>query len=198
MNIEKFGSESKSDIKEISENNDVKEKKEDNFDFNSPIEKVENKEIDEKIENNDTIENKENDDFDFNSSIENVEKNIDNVRSNLLDNYGLDSISIGALRDADLSTYNKSIGIYMHVVDGEVKYIGRAIEEDNGGLRKRLSDYVREGDSGRKHESGQIIHKNLDKIETYVVVLDSVDKTKELEKELIKDINPEWNKQHKV
>lgn len=36
-------------------------------------------------------------------------------------------------------------------------YVGRAIELNNGGFRKRLSDYSRGSDSARNHKSGRLI-----------------------------------------
>lgn len=139
MNIEKFGSESKSDIKEISENNDVKEKIKDNFDFNSPIEKVENEEIDEKIENNDTIENKENDDFDFNSSIENVEnKEIDEKIEN---NSGIENKEnenfdfITPIKEIDEKIENDSVDFNNSIEETENKKI-----ENNDIIENKSND----------------------------------------------------------
>ena len=106
--------------------------------------------------------------------------------------------SIGMLKTADLSSYNNCVGLYRHVVNGVTKYVGRAIEYNNGGFRKRLSDYRRDSNSARKHTSGRIIYENLDKIETYILIVGkdhrSADITKELEPEFIKRYDPEWNK----
>ena len=106
--------------------------------------------------------------------------------------------SIGMLKTADLTPYNHCVGLYMHVVNGETKYIGRAIELNNGGFRKRLSDYRRESNSGRTHTSGRIINENLDDITTYILVvgetMEAVDITKKLERIFIAKYKPEWNK----
>ena len=105
--------------------------------------------------------------------------------------------NIGYLKTADLTPYNKCAGLYMHTIDGKVKYIGRAIELHNGGLRKRLSDYRRDNNSARKHKSGSTINKNLDKIITKVLVVgddeEAVKLTKKLEIEFIALYRPEWN-----
>ena len=110
-------------------------------------------------------------------------------------------INIGPLKTADISPYNHCIGLYRHLVDGKVMYIGRAIEYNNGGFRKRLSDYRRDSDSARKHTSGRIIHAHLDKIVTEILIVgdgaEAIEETKRLEKEYIKQFSPEWNKQEK-
>lgn len=106
--------------------------------------------------------------------------------------------SIGLLKSANLTPYNHCVGLYRHVVNGKTMYIGRAIELNNGGFRKRLSDYRRESDSARKHTSGQIINENLDRITTYIMVVgdteEAVQDTIQLEKVFVAKYSPEWNK----
>ena len=70
-------------------------------------------------------------------------------------------VCIGPLKTANLTPYNHCVGLYRHVINGETVYVGRAIELNNGGFRKRLSDYRRESDSGRTHTSGRLINQNL-------------------------------------
>ena len=111
--------------------------------------------------------------------------------------------SIGYLKDADLTPYNKCVGLYRHKINGEVKYIGRAIELNNGGFRKRLSDYRRESDSARQHISGRTIHDHLNEIVTYVLIVgytyEAVIETKRLEGQFIAYYDyPEWNKQKNI
>lgn len=110
-------------------------------------------------------------------------------------------VCIGPLKTANLTPYNHCVGLYRHVVNGETKYVGRAIELHNGGFRKRLSDYRRPSNSGRTHTSGRIINENLSKIITYILVVgeteEAVEITKELEKKYVKKYNPEWNVQFK-
>lgn len=107
-------------------------------------------------------------------------------------------ISIGMLKTADLSPYNHCVGLYRHEINGQIKYVGRAIELYNGGFRKRLSDYRRDSDSARKHTSGKIIHEHLDEIETYILIVgdtpEAVDATRKLEGIFIHKYSPEWNK----
>lgn len=110
-------------------------------------------------------------------------------------------VCIGPLKTANLTPYNHCVGLYRHVINGETVYVGRAIELNNGGFRKRLSDYRRESDSGRIHTSGRLINQNLSKITTYVLVVgdtkEDVETTKELEKLFVKKYNPKWNIQFK-
>lgn len=129
-----------------------------------------------------------------------------NNRIKTLRDWDREWINIGNLQNANLTPYNKSIGVYRHVINGETMYIGRAIEINNGGFRKRLSDYTRASDSARKHGSGQTIHENSDRITTYILVVGSLDDpiddqesirtTKLLEKRLIAKYKPVWNVQH--
>ena len=110
-------------------------------------------------------------------------------------------VCIGPLKTANLTPYNLCVGLYRHVINGETVYVGRAIELNNGGFRKRLSDYRRESDSGRTHTSGKLINQNLSKITTYVLVVgdtqEALETTKELEKLFVKIYNPKWNIQFK-
>lgn len=113
---------------------------------------------------------------------------------------------IGNLNEAylnnKLSKYNNCIGLYMHKINDEIMYIGRAIEYNNGGFRKRLADYCRDSSSARKHTSGQIIYQNRKNITTYLLIVGNDEEAKEktiiLEKEYINKYNPPWNKQLKT
>lgn len=106
-------------------------------------------------------------------------------------------IPLGFLKDANLTPYNHSVGLYRHKVGGKIMYIGRAIELNNGGFRKRLSDYRRESDSARKHQSGKKINQYLNDIWTDVLVVgndaNAVTITKKLEEKFISVYQPEWN-----
>lgn len=96
-----------------------------------------------------------------------------------------------------LSRYHDCVGLYMHKINGRIMYIGRAVEYNNGGFRKRLSDYCRDSDSARKHPSGQKIYANRYRIQTYVMVVgkdrEAAERTKLLEKQYIARHNPPWN-----
>lgn len=105
---------------------------------------------------------------------------------------------IGRLESANLTPYNHCVGLYRHEVCGKTMYVGRAIELNNGGFRKRLSDYRRESGSARKHSSGQTIHEHLHEITTYILVVgdteEAVQTTKALEGRFIAKYKPAWNK----
>lgn len=96
-----------------------------------------------------------------------------------------------------LSRYNNCVGLYMHKINGQIMYIGRAVEYNNGGFRKRLSDYCRDNDSARKHPSGQKIYANRYRIQTYLMVVGSdqlaAEESKLLEKQFVAKYNPPWN-----
>lgn len=108
---------------------------------------------------------------------------------------------IGPLKSVNLTPYNHCVGLYRHVIDGETMYVGRAVELNNGGFRKRLSDYRRESNSGRTHTSGRLIYENLSRIVTYILVVgdkeEDIQTTKELERLFVKKYNPKWNVQLK-
>lgn len=109
-------------------------------------------------------------------------------------------ICIGKLKTADLSPYNHCVGLYRHAINGKTMYVGRAIELNNGGFRKRLSDYRRDSNSARKHLSGRTIHEHLDEITTYLLIVGddqyAVEETKRLEGLFISWYDfPAWNKQ---
>ena len=82
--------------------------------------------------------------------------------------------SLGTLGDVgleELRAFNHSIGIYIMTLGVLPVYIGRAVEFKNGGLRKRLRDYLREGNSARKHTSGRMINSLKDDLLLYVIEL---------------------------
>jgi len=107
---------------------------------------------------------------------------------------------LGILADltlGKLSSYNNSIGLYKAEMGGRIYYIGRAIEYDNGGFRKRLRDYVRDSDSARTHKSGGKMNENADRVYISILVVgDSeadVEDVKALERALIRKYAPQWN-----
>lgn len=106
-------------------------------------------------------------------------------------------VCIGKLAKADLKPYNHCVGLYRHEIGGRIMYIGRAVEYNNGGFRKRLSDYRRESNSARTHTSGRTINQHLDEITTYILIVGSdanaAQLTKKLEPLFIEKYNPPWN-----
>jgi hypothetical protein len=108
---------------------------------------------------------------------------------------------LSTMTSAGLSQYSRSIGLYKAEIDGRTQYIGRALEYQNGGLRKRIMDYVRDSGSARGHGSGRKMHRNADRIQLFILVVgdspEDVETVKALEKQLIAKHGPPWNVQHK-
>ncbi|WP_152524622.1 hypothetical protein [Novosphingobium lindaniclasticum] len=70
-------------------------------------------------------------------------------------------------RHADL---RGSVGVFRLRLGKEVVYIGCGREYSKGGLMKRLFDFSRESDSGRKHHAGQKIYEHRATLEVDVIV----------------------------
>ena len=89
------------------------------------------------------------------------------------------------------------VGLYFAVLDGRIVYIGRAVELRNGGLYKRLADFWRDGDSGRKHYAGRMIHEHRDTLDLRVLITGedgrAVGLAKLLRAPLIALHKPIWN-----
>lgn len=64
----------------------------------------------------------------------------------------------------------EAVGVFRFRRRNEVVYIGCAREYAKGGLMKRLSDFIRPGDSGRKHYAGQKIYEHRATLEVDVIV----------------------------
>lgn len=104
--------------------------------------------------------------------------------------------SVGTLSQKKFMLY-KTIGLYKAILNNEVVYIGRAVEFSNGGLSKRLNDYVRNSNSGRKSAAGCKMHayRGLLNIEILEIGDDENDVAlvKLLERIYIYDLKPKWN-----
>ena len=95
------------------------------------------------------------------------------------------------------SELRRYVGLFQAHLSGEIMYIGKAIEKDNGGLRKRLSDFRRPSPSGREHYGALRIYDHLEELELYVLPTGSDQKAVELA-ELLKPAmivhhSPPWN-----
>ena len=105
--------------------------------------------------------------------------------------------NIGILKYADLSSLAKYVGVYRMKLHGELVYIGRAIEYNNGGFRKRLRDYLRDSDSARKHKSGQLIYEHAHELQVDIIKTgtdrEASDIASKLEKKLISKYSLLWN-----
>lgn len=98
----------------------------------------------------------------------------------------------------NISYLNKSVGLYRAKLNGEVVYIGRAIE-CRGGLRKRLTDYVRSSDSSRGTNSSNNMNLHKDRLHIDVLIVGEDEEaamaTRKLEVMMIGKYRPKWNKQ---
>lgn len=109
---------------------------------------------------------------------------------------------IGLLANTELSPYSHYVGLYRAKMNGKIMYIGKATEYSNGGLRKRLSDYIRDSDSSRKHASGQLMHKHSQVLSIDILITgedgEAAQIANKLEVLLIGKHQPPWNKQFNV
>lgn len=109
--------------------------------------------------------------------------------------------NVGILGSTNFGEFRHDVGVYKAMLHGELMYIGRAIEFDNGGFRKRLHDYVRDSNSSRKHESGQMMNTNADDLDISIIITGQDSEAallaSRIEKALIFKYSPPWNKQWK-
>jgi len=107
---------------------------------------------------------------------------------------------IGSLNEQNVAGLNDTIGVFAvkDKISGKIYAIGAGTEYTNGGLRKRLMDFIRLSDSARSHFMGQKINKHLKNIRISVIKTGSdetkVEPTYQLRNDLIEKYNPEWNK----
>jgi hypothetical protein len=106
---------------------------------------------------------------------------------------------VGSL-DGNFSDYSGYVGVYCAKLNGEIVYIGRATEWNNGGFRKRLSDYTRSSESARSHRSGQKMYEHKSKLQISIIITgkdaEASNLAGRLELALIYKYKPEWNVQH--
>jgi len=65
------------------------------------------------------------------------------------------------------------VGLFQACLGDGIMYIGKAVEKDNGGLRKRLSDFRRLSPSGREHYGALRIYDHLEELDLYVLLTGS-------------------------
>ncbi|MCM1246073.1 MAG: GIY-YIG nuclease family protein [Roseburia sp.] len=81
----------------------------------------------------------------------------------------------------------REMGCYQLFLEGEVKYVGKAEE----GLRKRLSQ--RYNGNAADYSSAKKIYVEREKITVSWQLCDSGEECKELKREWIRELKPEWN-----
>lgn len=106
--------------------------------------------------------------------------------------------SLGVFGDVpleELTVFRNSIGLYFMTFYGMPVYVGRAIEFNNGGLRKRLRDYQR---GVNTHSSGVWIQEHIDELNLYVLELGHIENdvsyVKESETTMIENFFTKLNK----
>jgi len=114
-----------------------------------------------------------------------------------LDEWEQEWRGLGILNNLNLTPYNRYVGVYRAWLNNRIIYIGRAIEWNNGGFRKRLSDYTRDSDSARKHKSGQKMYEYRDQLNMEIIITGSDEESTkvagQLEARLIAKYQPAWN-----
>lgn len=73
----------------------------------------------------------------------------------------------------DFTMHRSDVGLYRALMGEETIYVGKAVEYLNGGLRKRLADYVRQNDSARRSTAGRYLFENRHRIQVGLLVVGS-------------------------
>ena len=108
-------------------------------------------------------------------------------------------IKLGPLDESacDFSVYAKDIGLYRGLKNGDIVYIGKATELNNGGFRKRLRDYSRSSDSARNYPAGRLMHEHRASIDIVFLIYErsdlSIPRIADDEHKLIELHQPKWN-----
>ena len=85
------------------------------------------------------------------------------------------------------------VGLFRASFGHAIMYIGKAVEVDNGGLRKRLSDFRRASPSGREHHGAMRIHDHLKELDLQVLITGTVELAELLKLAMIARHLPPWN-----
>lgn len=91
------------------------------------------------------------------------------------------------------SDLRHQVGLFQARLGGAIMYIGKAVEADNGGLRKRLSDFRRASPSGREHHGAMRIHDYLNELDLHVLMTGTVETAELLKLAIIARHLPPWN-----
>lgn len=88
------------------------------------------------------------------------------------------------------------LGLIRATLNGRVMYIGTGVDRD-GGIAKRLSDFIRDSPSGRNHYAGQMIYENRDILQIDVIYtgkgFNGQNLAEALKAPMIRHHRPEWN-----
>lgn len=87
------------------------------------------------------------------------------------------------------------IGLFRTLLRGDVTYLGCATE--TRGLRKRLSDFVRPSENGRRHHAGGLIHEHRDQVQVEVLIVGENQRAsiiaRQLKNAFLAEDRPLWN-----
>lgn len=75
------------------------------------------------------------------------------------------------------------VGLFRLLLDGQIMVVGTGTDK-SGGMAKRLSDFRRDSDSGRRHYAGQRIHEELDRLAVEVLITGSGPQAREIARKL--------------
>ncbi|MGG3556274.1 hypothetical protein ABES23_06170 [Peribacillus frigoritolerans] len=123
-----------------------------------------------------------------------LKENGDNFYMRFLNQYG--DLKFGTFRIEDKRYLSKK-GIYAYSIDGEIKYIGRCLDNfqkrvNNGYGRISPKNCYLDGRNTNCRMNNLII-ENMKQIKFHVCVMDNEEEIKEAEKYLIRKIDPSWN-----
>lgn len=103
---------------------------------------------------------------------------------------------LGILREV-AQTAPCEVGLYRAKLQEQIVYVGVASEYENRGLRKRLTDYVRESDSGRRNKAGRCLHRHAHVLEIDILTTGADSRAAEIARRLEHGFifvhQPEWN-----
>ena len=95
------------------------------------------------------------------------------------------------------SDLRDQVGLFRASFGNTIMYIGKAVEINNGGLRKRLSDFRRASPSGREHHGAMRIHDHLKELDLHVLITGTVESAELLKAAMITRHLPPWNMEKK-
>lgn len=91
------------------------------------------------------------------------------------------------------SDLRHQVGLFQARLGGTIMYIGKAVEVDNGGFRKRLSDFRRPSPSAREHYGAMRICDHLHDLDLQVLITGTVEIAELLRSAMIARHLPPWN-----
>ena len=102
--------------------------------------------------------------------------------------------------DSGLKEYQpklrRAVGLVRYLEAGRIMFIGTGTDK-SGGIAKRLSDFIRDGDSGRRHYAGQLIYEHRHILRAEVLItghgLAAQENGRDLKTPMVRLHQPPWN-----